>query len=915
MKKLFFLLITFAFTSVSVNAQINPVHLTCEYIKNPAVVDIIQPRLSWINIAEEGARGEVQTAWQIRVADSEENLDQPNLWDSGKILSDQSTRVKYEGNSLVSKQECWWQVRVWNGNDIVSDWSEPAMWRMGLLQKDDWKAKWLGAPWQGEDALSKPKGGPDAKPEKFGPPAPCLRKSFVVNKKVSRAVVFVTGLGYFELYLNGEKVGDDFLVPNQTNYGKRPKLIDAPLPIEDNFREYRVMYLAYDVKEQLKQGDNVIGSILGNGFYNPAKYWAEGYGSPRFLCQVHITYTDGTEEVIISDDSWKASKSPILMDMVYYGEWYDARREQLGWCTAEFNDSSWEKVAIRKAPEGKLVAHTSPTDKVTEQFVPVSIKKKDNGNYIVDFGVEISGWLRLNRVTGLEGHKIKITFNSNQYSGENTYVFSGKGYESYAPRFNWFVFSSVEIENWPGELKKKHLTAEAVNTDIETSAVFHTSNPLFNKINEIWRRSQIDNMHGGIASDCPHRERSAYTGDGQVVCNTVMHNFDAKSFYQKWTKDIRGAQNIETGYVPNCAPWQPGCGGGVAWGAAICVIPWEFYVQYGAKDMLEDNYDGMKEYVRYMQKWIDEEGIMYSQRTGKDGKPLQWLNLGEWIAPGETVSDDMMHTFYFWYCANITAQTAKILELNDEAKKYEALAKYTKEAFRKKYFDNEKGTYGYGGGNILALKMGVPDEQTERVVGAIKSNLKASNGHIYTGIFGSRFFFEILAEYGMQDLAYEALNKRTEPGFGHWVELGSTTTRESWDERGSHNHPMFGGGLVWFYSNLAGMQADPDLPGYKHIVYRPQPVNQINEVMYSNITPYGKAGISWSNRETTFAMNVTVPVNSWATIYVPAQIEDSISEGGEKYDKVSGLEYLGYENGYAVFKTGSGDYNFKVNKQ
>lgn len=308
---------------------------------------------------------------------------------------------------------------------------------------------------------------------------------------------------------------------------------------------------------------------------DPARFWAEAYGSPRFLCQLHITYADGSEEVIVSDDSWKASRSPVLMNMVYYGEHYDARKEQPGWCTPSFDDSAWEAVAIRKAPEGKMVAHTAYPDKVTERIAPVSIEKLGDGHFFVDFGVEVSGWIRLNQVEGPEGHRIEIKFNGNQYSGDNSYIFSGNGPASYAPRFNWFVFSGVEITNWPGELKPEYLTAEAVNTFIEPSAIFETSNQLFNDINKIWRRSQTDNMHGDIASDCPHRERSGYTGDGQITGITVLHNFDAKNFYQKWVQDMLGAQIVETGYVPNGVPWQPGCGGGPAWGAAICVIPWQ----------------------------------------------------------------------------------------------------------------------------------------------------------------------------------------------------------------------------------------------------------------------------------------------------------------------------------------------------
>lgn len=886
--------------------------LTCEYLINPPVVDVIQPRLSWVNVALKGDRGQKQTAFQIRVASSEENLERPDLWDSEMRISDQSIRVEYAGKPLISRQECWWQVRVWDRDGKVSKWSEPGWWRMGLLKPGDWIAEWIGAPWQGEEALPKPEGGRGSRPEDFGPPAPLLRKEFSIEKEVTSAVAYVTGLGYFELHLNGKKVGDDVLVPNQTNYGKRPQLMDALIYLPDDFREYKVMYLAYDIKDQLKQGENAMGGILGNGFYNPAKSWAEAYGSPRFLCQLHITYSDGEEEVIFSDDSWKATRSPILMNMVYYGEHYDARKVQPGWCSSGFDDSGWEKVALRNAPEGKLVAHTAHADKVTERLVPRSIEKLGEGHFFVDFGVEISGWVRLNDVEGPEGHRIEIKFNGNEYSGDNSYVFGGNGPESYAPRFNWFVFSGVEITNWPGELEAKHLTAEAVNTFIEPSATFETSNSMFNEINKIWRRSQTDNMHGGIASDCPHRERSAYTGDGQITCITVLHNYNAKNFYHKWVQDMLGAQIEKTGYVPNGAPWQPGCGGGPAWGSAICVIPWQYYVHYGSLDMLQDNYVGMKGYVRYMQTWVDDEGIMHSKRTAKDGSVLKWFNLGEWVPPGEYIPDEMVHTFYLWYCATIAAKTANILGLENEAGEYDILAQHTKKAFQKRFYDVEKGSYGDAGGNILALRMGVPDHQYPKVVTALRAGLKASKGHLDTGIVGTRFFFEVLAENGMQELAYEALNKRTEPSYGRWLELGSTTTREKWNEENSHNHPMFGGGLVWFYRNLAGMQADPDQPGYRHIIFRPQPVDQLEYATYTNTTPYGEGGITWRNEEESFKMDITVPVSSSATVYVPAEDQTNILEGGKKIDLTAGVEFLRMEEDYAVFKVGSGTYSFLV---
>lgn len=904
------LMALFLLTFLISQAKLTPVKLTCEYMSNPTVVDVLQPRLAWVNIASEGDRGQRQSAWQVRVASSPEKLASPDLWDSGRVTGDASNRMIYAGKPLQSRMECWWQVRVWDRDGVVSDWSEPAFWRMGLLDPQEWKALWIGAPWQGEETLPKPNNPGAPLPEKLPPPAPLFRKEFKVQKPVEKAVAFVTGLGYFELWLNGQKVGEDVLVPNQTNYGKRPGLMDENIPLPDHFRDYKVMYLAYDVKDLLVSGANALGGIVGNGFYNPAKYWAGGYGTPRFLLQLYVTYEDGSEEVVVSDASWKAAKSPILMDMVFYGEHYDARQDIPGWNRPGFDDVSWEPVAIRKAPEGRMAAHTAHPDRIMERISPLSIRKLDNGNHFVDFGEEVSGWVRLNNVRGPAGHKIEIKYNSNTYSGDNSYIFRGEGPESYAARFNWFIFSSVEVVNWPGELTPDMLTAEVVYTWVEETAKFETSNQMFNDINKIWRRSQTDNMHGGIASDCPHRERSAYTGDGQVACVTVIHNYDARNFYQKWIQDILGAQNPDDGYVPNGAPWQPGCGGGVAWGAAICIMPWEFYLHYGSTDMLEDNFTGMKEYVRYMQNWVGADGIMHMQRTGRNGQVLRWFNLGDWVTPGALPPDEMVHTFYLWRCADITAQTAKILGEMADAEKYAALAENTRKAFWKRFYDEQRGTYGKAGGNIFALRMGVPREQYAKVTTALRRDIAENKGHLDTGIFGTQFFFEVLSENGMHELAYEAMNKKEEPGYGRWLELGSTTTREQWSEAGSHNHPMFGGGLVWFYRKLAGMDTDPAKPGYRHIIFRPQPAGDISFAEYYNETTYGNAGIRWDKKEEEISVRVTVPVGCQATVHVPVKPGQSVSESGKPVASAAGVTPAGEEPGYRMFRVESGEYWF-----
>ena len=902
-------------------AAISPAKLACENLINPMGVDITNPRLSWVNTARDKERGQLQTAWEIRVASTKERLltGDADLWSSGKVMSDQSINIPYRGKSLVSRQDCWWQVRVWDVNDKVSDWSDPAFWSMGLLDSEEWKAQWIGAPWQGEEPLTKPlspRGDQNARnrhpgSENSPPPAPLLRKKFILNKEVVSAKAFVTGLGFFEFYVNGKKAGDDVLIPNLTLYGKREDLGPIGVMIKNNFREYRVMYLTYDIREMLHEGENVIGAILGNGFYNPGYYWTQGYGTPRFTGQIYVTFTDGTEQVILSDQSWRASKSPILMDLVYDGEHYDARLEQQGWNESGFDDSAWEQAAVRRAPDGAMKAHMSPTDRVMESLAPLKIEKLGEGHFRADFGEEISGWLRLTNITGESGRKIEIRYICESPVGDNSYTMKGIGNESYATRFSWYVFREVEITNWPGDLKPEQIRAEAVYTDIQTTGKFECSNNLFNTINKIWWRSQTDNMHGGIASDCPHRERSPYTGDGQVSCVTVMHNFDARAFYTKWIRDILGAQNPETGYVPNGAPWQPGCGGGVAWGAAMNIMPWEYYLHYGDIDILKNNYEGMKGYIKYMLTWTDENGIMYSQAPDREN-PNQWINLGDWVAPGKLPPDDMVHTFYLWRCATLTAMAASALGEADDQTRYSALAERTRKAFRQKFFDNTSGSYGQYGGNIFALKMGLPDDEKERVIKALETDIHANGDHLDTGIFGTQFFFEVLSDNGLNELAYSVMNQHTQPGYGWWIDQGATTTWEEWNGSGSRNHPMFGGGISWFYTKLAGMNADPENPGYGNIIFKPQPAGDITFVSYSNQTSYGNAAISWKKMNAAFLLDITVPVGCTATVYVPALSAKDVKEIGRNTDLSEYVTFIRMENGYAVYKTASGKYNFKT---
>jgi alpha-L-rhamnosidase len=343
-------------------------------------------------------------------------------------------------------------------------------------------------------------------------------------------------------------------------------------------------------------------------------------------------------------------------------------------------------------------------------------------------------------------------------------------------------------------------------------------------------------------------------------------------------------------------------------------MPWDFYLQYGDIDMLKENFEGMKGYIHYMTDWVDEEGIMYSQRTGKDGKVLRWFNLGEWAAPGETVPDDMVHTFYYWLCAELTSQTASVLNNNEDAKKYKEFASKTWNAFHKKYYDSEKGTYGDGGGNIFALKMKVPEERYDKVINSLKKDIGANKGHLDTGIFGTRYFFDVLSENGMHELAYEAMTKQTQPSYGFWLTDGATTSREHWNGSGSRNHPMFGGGLSWLYKNLAGININPSHPGYQHIIFNPQIVSDLDYVSYKNNTIRGEAGISWKNGKDNTDIDIIVPVGSTATVYIPSDDPADITESNISIEKSKDVKISRVENGKTVLEVGSGSYSFKVEK-
>ncbi len=854
-------------------AHLRVTDLRVEHMTNPAVVDAAQPRFSWVNEPkDERVRDERQTAYRIVVASSEDGLRRGryDLWDSGRVMSDRSVLVPYGGRPLASGQDCYWRVQTWNAQGKPSKWSATGRWGMGLLKASDWKAQWISSA------------------QKEG--APLLRKSFTLKRQVQRAKAFVTAGGFFELYINGERVGEDYLVPNLTNYSNRKDLDKGYIAIDPRFTDYRIMYLAYDITEQLRKGRNAVGLMLGRGYYDTESWRVRTFGKACALCQIEVTYDDGTREVVATDTSWLTRPSAITMNGVYEGETYDARRETPRWAEAECDEAGWQHAVAASAPTGKLTAHTAPTDRITAVLQPVSVERTDTG-FVVSFAKEISGWVRLKEILGSEGQTVKVHYQSESPLGIEEYTCKGSGMETYAPRFTWYVFSRVAVTGLD-ELSAAQIQAEAVNTDVPPSAEFRTSNRLINDIYDAWVRSQLDNMHGGIASDCPHRERLPYTGDGQIAAAMVMLNFDAAAFYQKWIRDMRDAQNPATGYVPNGAPWQPTCGGGVAWGAALNTMSWEYYLQYGDRRMLEQAYQPMRAQLRNMQTWLTPDSTMFQQmKSPETGELTFFLNLGDWVPPYGMPADEIVHTFYLWLCARNLACTAQVLGYRAGYEEAHAVEQRTWRAFHRKFYDEATGSYGDFGPNIMALYMGVPEERKAAVVAALRREImETHDGHINTGFVTTKVFFEVLTDNGLHDVATTAMLKTDYPSYGHWLAQGATVTWEQWDGQNSHNHPMFGGGLTWFMRRLAGINVTEEGAGYRHFDVHPYPTPGVDSVYYSLPTPQGRITSRVVSHEGQLeTLELRVPVGSTATVYMPDRTLE-VAQGTYFFEGRHGLQ-------------------------
>ncbi|MCX8171517.1 MAG: family 78 glycoside hydrolase catalytic domain, partial [Candidatus Bathyarchaeota archaeon] len=795
-----------------------PVELFCEYCIEPMGIDVSKPRFSWKLTHHE--RGRMQSAYQILVASSEENLarDFGDMWDSGKVNSNRSVNVEYAGKPLESGGVYYWKVRWWDDKGQVSSWSRIARFEMGLLKPEDWRAKWIG-------------GGN------------LLRKEFVLDGKVKRARVYVSGLGYYELRVNGCRIGDRRLDPGWTDYAKI------------------VLYTTYDVSNYLKEGRNAIGIMLGNGRYNVKPYRREHrafmpahkhYGEPRAILQLIIEFSDGRKELIVTDESWKASKGPIIDDDIYDGEVYDARLEKDGWDLPGYDDSSWDNARAVEPPGGIMASQaTFPPIRAVKILQPVSISNPKPNVYVVDFGQNFTGWVRLT-VSGPRGAEVKLryaellnpdgTINTAPNRGAKStdiYILKGSGVETYEPRFTYHGFRYVEVTGYPGALSINNIEGIVVHTDVESTGGFSCSNQLINNIhrNVLW--GQVSNLMS-IPTDCPQRdERMGWMGDAQLSAEEAIYNFNMVNFYTKWLRDIKAAQS-EDGSVPDVVPpyWSfyPA---DPAWGTACIIIPWYLYLYYYDKRVLEENYDVMKRWVDFLSSKAENYILKFSK-------------YGDWCPPGQIVSlntpGEIVSTLCYYEDVLLLSKIANVLGKTEDAEKYHDLAEKIKDAYNKRYLRGDHYTaleaiipgspIGYSqtaNATPLYLDIVPPDKRESVVKRLLDDVMTAHDHHVNTGIVGTRYLLDALTKCGYADIAYRIVTQTTYPSWGYMIEEGATTIWERWEYltgpgMNSHNHIMFGSVDAWFYKALAGINADPSCPGFEKIVIKPHIVGDLTYV-------------------------------------------------------------------------------------
>lgn len=892
--------------------------LRCESRENPLGVDVAKPRLSWILTS--AARAQRQTAYQIQVASNRDDLmaGRADLWDSGRVDSDRSIQVAYAGKPLPPRRRCYWRVRVWDRSGQSSAWSEPAVWEMGLMQADQWEAKWIG------DGKPLPE-----KDEDFynDDPAPLFRKAFVLNRGVKQARLYVTGLGYCDASLNGEPVSEDRLTPLWTDYRDR------------------VFYQVCDVTDQLKTGQNVLGVTLGHGWYNPLplRMWGRinlreflPTGRPRFIAQLEITLDDGSRTVIVSDPTWRTAPGPVVRNSIYLGEIYDARREVADWNTPGFDASGWRAAATADAPGGRLIANFAPPIREQKSFTAKKITEPKPGIYLVDFGRNFTGTMKM-RVRGEAGQAVTLRYGEllhedgtvNVMTGvcgqikrpgvggpgapdvaeqTDTYILRGGGEEIYTPRLTFHGFRYAQVSGYPGKPSVKDFTAIPLRCDVERVGRFACSNAMFNDIETMVLRTFESNIMG-VQSDCPHRERFGYGGDIVTSADAFMLHYDMAGFYAKVVYDFADSARSNGGLTetaPHAGPAAGGFGersGPIGWGLAHPLLLRQLYRYYGDLRLIEEQYEVTR-------RWLE---------LIRTNAPDHLVNRG--IGDHESIERaprGLTGTAFYYRTARLASELAGLLDKQRDAREYAELARAIATRFVEEFYDSQTGKLKSDtqAAYAVALHYGLtPPNGRAAVMQGLINRLSEQNHRLTTGIFGTRFLLDVLSEAGRADLAHRVVDHRDWPGWGYMLEHGATTLWEHWkfsDNTFSHNHPMFGSVSEWMMRHAAGLTPAADAVGCDRWIIRPRLIDQMQWARGRYDSVRGEVACRWERKTDKLTIEVQLPVGASARLFIPAEDSGVIRESGRPVAKSVGCRVIGSSGGAVELHLESGKYRFTV---
>ena len=892
-----------------------PFNLRCEYLENPIEIDIPNPCFSWV--LEHKQRNQLQSAYQIIVS-SEENLCRSgvgDLWDTNKVYSKNQVNIKYEGHPLKSNTNYYWRVKWWDKDDSVSSDSELNNFGTALLEKSDWKAKWIS---NSEfidinkrktlQYKSGERGMVGIQKEVY---AVYLRKEFSFSKPLKSAKVYVCGLGYYEFRLNGKKVGNRILEPAQTDYNKI------------------ALYSCFEITGFL-QNQNALGIILGNG----RCVELFGYDFPKLILQIHLSFEDGTNETVITDESWKISAGPITENGIYYGEKYDAQLEMPGWDLPNFDESLWKYAAVVNGHD--LSSQLMEPIQITQVLKSKKVYSPKQGTYIYDFGQNFTGYVRL-KVRGPRGQEIKLRFSEIIYengtlnTGTNgravatdIFVLKGEGEEVFEPHFTYHGFRYVEVTNFPGVPSKDSIEGLFFHSNVEKTGDFFCSNELINKIhsNIIW--SQLSNLMS-IPTDSPQRdERQGWMGDAQLITEESMLNFNMARFYTKYLRDIMLCQKSDGSISDVVPPYWKLYPADPAWGTAYLTIAWYMYWYYNDIRILDQHYESMKKYVEFLSSIAKEDIIT----IGK---------FGDWCPPMCIVSKrtpiDLVSTWYYYHDTLLLSKIAKILGKEDNYEYYSKKALEIKNAFNKRFL---KRTYEYikvsfadralsQTSNVLPLYLNmVPEKKEKSIINALVEIIKDHyDCHIDTGIVGTRYIFEVLTARGFPEIAYKMITQKSFPGYGYMIREGATTLWERWEKlessgMNSQNHIMLGSVDTWFYNTLAGIKSL--LPGWEKFRIKPFIANDLTFAQASLKVNRGLIYSAWEKNDSQFKLHTTIPVGCKSEVWIPYgndkdviyERENIILKKGKLITSQIGIELKTIEDNYAVFNLGSGDFEFTV---